>query len=51
MIPFIGKASANGSVPKDKGKGAKKEEKSTGGDALAKEFLEVSKEVSLFIKV
>lgn len=45
-----GKASANGSVPKEKGKAVKSGEQPTsGGDALAKEFLVVSKNVSVFL--
>ena len=49
----IGKASANGSVPKEKGGKAasKKEEKTTGGDTLAKQFQMLSEEVGPWIQI
>ena len=49
----IGKASANGSVPKEKGGKAasKKEEKTTGGDTLAKQFQMLSEEVGPWIRI
>ena len=57
MIDRIGRASANGSVPKPEkaghssttGKGSSLQEAQT-GDSLAKEFLTLSKEVTLALK-
>lgn len=56
MIDRIGKASANGSVPKPEkaghsaGKGCGSIQETQTGDSLAKEFLTLSKEVTLALK-